>query len=89
LPGAVLPGGFEISARKTYSHMSCGMMCSATELGIEQDHSGIITLRPGTAEPGSSAYPLLNLDDAVFEVNITPDRGYALSLRGLSREIAI
>lgn len=88
LPGTVLPGGFEISERKTYGHMSRGMMCSATELGIGQDHSGIITLRPGTAEPGSDAYQLLQLDDAVFEVNITPDRGYALSMRGLAREIA-
>lgn len=88
LPGCVLPGGFEIGARKTYGKMSAGMICSAKELGIGQDHSGIITLRAGTAEPGTPAQDVLGLDDTVIELNITPDRGYCFSARGLARELA-
>ncbi|GAB3940327.1 phenylalanine--tRNA ligase subunit beta [Corynebacterium tapiri] len=89
LPGAVLPGGFEISARKTYDHISAGMLCSAAELGFtEKQTSGIITLAPGEAEPGDEARPIIANDDTVFDVNVTPDRGYALSARGLAREVA-
>jgi phenylalanyl-tRNA synthetase beta chain len=88
LPGAVLPGGFEISARKTYGHVSDGMIASAKELGIGADHAGILVLPPGTAEPGADARPLLGLDDPVIELNVTPDRGYCFSVRGLARELA-
>lgn len=89
LPGTVLPGNFEISARKTYGEMSAGMMCSAMELGLaRQQNSGIITLPEGAGEPGEDARPVVGLADTVFDVNITPDRGYALSARGLCREIA-
>ncbi|QBJ94716.1 phenylalanine--tRNA ligase subunit beta [Rhodococcus sp. ABRD24] len=88
LPGAVLPGGFAIASRKTYGQVSNGMMCSASELGIGKDHSGILVLEPGTAEPGTDANELLGLDDTVIELNITPDRGYCFSVRGLTRELA-
>src|SRR5690606_9646637 len=88
LPGAVLPGGFTISARKTYGHVSDGMIASARELGIGSDHAGILVLPPGTAEPGDDALPLLGRDAAVVELNITPDRGYCCSVRGLARELA-
>ncbi|WP_216902429.1 phenylalanine--tRNA ligase subunit beta [Nocardia alni] len=88
LPGGVLPGGFTISSRKTYGHVSNGMICSVAELGIGKDHSGILVLRPGTAEPGADANELLGLDDSVIELNITPDRGYCFSVRGLTRELA-
>ena len=88
LPGAVLPGGFAISSRKTYGHVSDGMICSVAELGIGKDHSGILVLEPGTAEPGADANELLGLDDTVIELNITPDRGYCFSVRGLARELA-
>jgi phenylalanyl-tRNA synthetase beta chain len=88
LPGAVLPGGFTISARKTYGHISDGMIASTRELGIGSDHAGILVLPPGTAEPGDDARPLLGLDDPVIELNITPDRGYCFSVRGLAREYA-
>ncbi|MGD9528610.1 MAG: phenylalanine--tRNA ligase subunit beta, partial [Pseudonocardia sp.] len=87
LPGAVLPGGFAISARKTYGHVSDGMIASARELGIGSDHTGIIVLPPGTAEPGEDARPLLGLDDPVIELNVTPDRGYCFAVRGLAREL--
>ena len=88
LPGTVLPGGFEIGRRKTYGKPSEGMICSASELGIGSDHSGIIVLAPGTAEPGTPAGPVLGTDDTVFELNVTPDRGDCLSVRGLARELA-
>ncbi|WP_409179730.1 phenylalanine--tRNA ligase subunit beta [Amycolatopsis sp. VS8301801F10] len=88
LPGVVLPGGFEISARKTYGKISDGMICSAAELGLGDDHSGILVLPPGTASPGDDAKDLLGLDDTVIEVTPTPDRGYALSIRGLARELS-
>ncbi|RNE48295.1 phenylalanine--tRNA ligase subunit beta [Corynebacterium alimapuense] len=89
LPGAELPGGFKIAARKTYDHISDGMICSAAELGLsDKQNSGIITLDPSAGKPGDDAREVLGLSDTVFDVNITPDRGYALSARGLSRELA-
>jgi phenylalanyl-tRNA synthetase beta chain len=88
LPGAVLPGPFPISSRKTYGHVSDGMIASARELGLGSDHAGIMVLPPGTAEPGDDALPLLGRDDAVLELAITPDRGYCFSVRGLARELA-
>ncbi|MFP7365476.1 phenylalanine--tRNA ligase subunit beta [Corynebacterium callunae] len=89
LPGAVLPGNFAIAARETYGRMSAGMICSAAELGLaDKQNSGIITLDPSVGEPGVDARPILGLADTIFDVNITPDRGYALSARGLTRELA-
>lgn len=89
LPGGVLPGGFAIGARKTYGHNSAGMICSAKELGLGDDHSGIIVLGPDvTAKPGDDARPVVGLDDVALDLEITPDRGYALSLRGLARELS-
>ncbi|MGO3730834.1 phenylalanine--tRNA ligase subunit beta [Corynebacterium casei] len=89
LPGAVLPGGFEIAARETYGHISNGMICSASELGLTEKSEGIITLDESYAQHiGDDALTLLGGADTVFDVNITPDRGYALSMRGLGREIA-
>jgi phenylalanyl-tRNA synthetase beta chain len=88
LPGTVLPGDFAIAARKTYGHLSDGMICSSAELNLGADQSGIMVLPPGTAEPGTDAIELLGLDDVVFHLAITPDRGYCLSIRGMAREIA-
>lgn len=88
LPGTTLPGGFAITARKTYGRNSDGMICSAAELGLGADHSGILVLPPGTAEPGADGAAVLGLDDVIFHLAITPDRGYCMSLRGLAREIA-
>ena len=88
LPGAVLPGGFAISARKTYGHVSDGMICSVRELGIGDEHGGILVLGAGAAEPGDDPLALLGLRDAVLDVAVTTDRGYCLSIRGLAREAA-
>ncbi|MEU2388005.1 phenylalanine--tRNA ligase subunit beta [Streptomyces sp. NPDC012461] len=88
LPGAVLPGGFAISARKTYGKVSQGMICSSDELGMGDDGSkGIIVLPPET-EVGKDAIELLELVDEVLDIAVTPDRGYCLSLRGVARETA-
>lgn len=88
LPGSELPGGFSIAARKTYGHTSAGMICSTLELGLGRDHAGILVLPEGTANPGDDAKAVLGLDDSVIELNVTPDRGYAFSVRGLARELA-
>ncbi len=91
LPGAVLPGGFAISARKTYGHVSDGMICSLKELDLGEDHSGIYVLPADLAagaEPGADAKPLLGLPESVLDIAVTPDRGYALSVRGIAREAA-
>ncbi|MGW2095155.1 phenylalanine--tRNA ligase subunit beta [Promicromonospora sukumoe] len=93
LPGTVLPGPFPIAARKTYGHVSDGMICSVRELGIGEDHDGILVLtRHGFAAedltPGQSAIALLGLGEEVLEINVTPDRGYAFSYRGVAREYA-
>jgi phenylalanyl-tRNA synthetase beta chain len=88
LPGTTLPGGFAITARETYGRNSDGMICSAAELGLGADHSGILVLPPGTAEPGADGAGVLGFDDVVFHLAITPDRGYCMSVRGLAREIA-
>ena len=89
LPGAVLPGGFAIAARKTYGRVSDGMICSVRELGIGEDHDGILILPDTAGAPGDSAVTALGLDDAVLDIAITPDRGYCLSIRGLAREAAV
>ena len=87
LPGAVLPGGFEIGARKTYGHISEGMICSASELALGDDHTGILVL-PADAPLGADFVSYAGLRDEVFEIAVTPDRGYAVSVRGLARELA-
>ncbi|HWT33044.1 MAG TPA: phenylalanine--tRNA ligase subunit beta, partial [Microbacterium sp.] len=90
LPGAVLPGPFPIAARKTYGHTSDGMIASARELGLGDEHDGILRLADLgiDAEVGADAIPLLGLDDVAVDINVTPDRGYALSIRGVAREYA-
>ncbi|MBL7261310.1 phenylalanine--tRNA ligase subunit beta [Paractinoplanes lichenicola] len=88
LPGGELPGGFKIGARKTYGRNSNGMICSAAELGLSGDHDGIIVLGEGAAKPGDDARPVVGLADVLVEVEITPDRGYEMSLRGLARELS-
>ena len=100
LPGGVLTtpqGPMEVGARKTYGHVSAGMICSERELGLGDDHDGIIVLTrrfAGDEEalarcvPGADAIPLLGLDRETVEVNVTPDRGYCFSVRGIAREYA-
>ncbi|MBF9127969.1 phenylalanine--tRNA ligase subunit beta [Plantactinospora sp. S1510] len=89
LPGGVLPGGFAIGARKTYGRNSNGMICSVRELGLGDDHEGILVLpEDAPAKPGDDARPVVGLDDVVVEVEITPDRGYEMSVRGLARELS-
>ncbi|GAB2479870.1 phenylalanine--tRNA ligase subunit beta [Streptosporangium sandarakinum] len=87
LPGAVLPGGFEIASRKTYGRLSDGMICSEAELGVAESSPGILVLSPGTPI-GVDVVELLGLRDDVIELEITPDVGYALSVRGVAREAA-
>ena len=86
LPGALLPGDFKISARETYGKISDGMICSAKEIGISDEHAGIIVLQEGKI--GQDAIALLDVRDVIFDVSVNPDRGYAMSVRGLARELA-
>lgn len=90
LPGAVLPGDFRIAARKTYGHVSDGMIASQRELGLGDEHEGILVLSRLGLDPrvGDDALELLGLDERAVEVSVTPDRGYCMSIRGIGREYA-
>jgi phenylalanyl-tRNA synthetase beta chain len=88
LPGATLPGNFKIAARETYGKTSNGMICSSRELGLGEDHSGIMTFEKGVVNAGDDAIKALEINDVIFDVAVNPDRGYALSIRGLAREVA-
>ena len=88
LPGAVLPGDFTIGARETYGKTSNGMICSARELGLGEDHSGIMTFAEGAIKIGEDAITGLMINDVIFDIAVNPDRGYALSIRGIAREVA-
>ncbi|EEH63517.1 phenylalanine--tRNA ligase, beta subunit [Gleimia coleocanis DSM 15436] len=91
LPGGVLPGNFEIATRKTYGHISDGMICSERELGFSDEHNGIIVLNEKFAEDelpgiGEDLIEFLGLGQELLEINVTPDRGYCFSMRGIARE---
>jgi phenylalanyl-tRNA synthetase beta chain len=88
LPGAVLPGNFAIAARETYGKTSNGMICSAKELGLSDDHAGIMVFGKEQVNPKDDVREMLSIDDVIFDVAVNPDRGYALSIRGIAREIA-
>jgi len=88
LPEAELPGGFVITARKTYGHISDGMICSTRELGLGDEHDGILVLNTEVAV-GDDAMSTLGSADEVIDLAVTPDRGYCFSMRGVAREASI
>ncbi|MFZ0014979.1 MAG: phenylalanine--tRNA ligase subunit beta [Acidimicrobiia bacterium] len=86
-PGAVLPGDFEIGRRTIRGVESNGMICSERELGLGDDHAGILVLRDGQ-EIGTAFADHVELPDVVFELDVTPNRPDALSLLGVARDLA-
>ena len=86
--GAVLPGGFKIKKAKLRGVESEGMICSAAELGLADTSDGIMPL-PAGAEVGRDFRDFLGLDDRAIEVDLTPDRGDCLGLRGIAREVGV
>lgn len=85
--GAVLPGNFKISKGKLRGEVSFGMLCSARELGLSQDHDGLLEL-DASAIVGQDIRQTLDLDDTVFEIKLTPNRADCLSLHGIAREVS-
>ncbi len=87
LPGSELPGEFKISERETYGKKSQGMICSAKELNISDDHSGILVINE-SIKVGLDAKQILGLNETILDISVLPDRGYAMSIRGIARELA-
>ena len=86
-PGSVLPGGLEVGRKKLFGVVSNGMLASPRELGVGDDHRGIWVL--GSEAPlGADLGAWLGLEDPVLLIDVTPDRGYALSLHGIARDVA-
>ncbi|PWC11423.1 phenylalanine--tRNA ligase subunit beta [Brenneria roseae subsp. americana] len=86
--GAVLPGDFKIKAAKLRGEPSEGMLCSFSELGISDDHSGIIEL-PLDAPIGTDIRQYLQLDDTAIEISVTPNRADCLGIIGVARDVAV
>jgi len=87
LEGAELPGGLRIKPTRMRGVESQGMLCSARELGMSDDHSGLLVL-PADAPVGQDVRPILRLDDRRFTIKATPNRGDCLSVAGVAREVA-
>ncbi len=85
--GATLPGGMHIGVAKMRGVESSGMLCSARELGLSQDHAGLMIL-PEDAQVGTSIRDALDLDDTLFTLKLTPNRADCLSILGVAREVA-
>ena len=85
--GAKLPGGMEIKKAKLRGVESFGMLCSARELGLSEESSGLLEL-PADAKTGAALIDALGLDDTILEVNLTPNRGDCMSVLGIAREVA-
>jgi len=86
--GAVLPGNFKIKKAKLRGQPSFGMLCSFSELGISDDHDGILEL-PADAPIGQDIRDYLQLDDVTIEVDLTPNRADCLGIKGLAREVGV
>jgi len=86
--GAVLPGNFKIKKAKLRGQPSFGMLCSFSELGISDDHDGILEL-PLDAPIGEDIREYLQLDDVTIEVDLTPNRADCLGIKGLAREVGV
>lgn len=86
--GAVLPGDFKIKAAKLRGEPSEGMLCSFSELGISDDHNGIIEL-PQDAPIGTDIRDYLKLDDSTIEISVTPNRADCLGILGVARDVAV
>src|SRR5690606_37719017 len=82
--GAQLPGGMKIGVARMRGVESSGMLCSARELGLSQDHSGLLVLDQD-APVGASLRDVLNLDDKLFTLKLTPNRADCLSILGVAR----
>ncbi len=87
LPGSVLPGDIYIKSSLVRGQASSGMLCSAAELGLEDNSEGILEL-PDNAPVGMNLRAFLELDDLIFDIDLTPNRADCLSVLGLAREVA-
>ena len=88
LLGAVLPGGLKIKQAKLRGVASQGMLCSARELGLADDHGGLLILPPDSP-PGTDLRTMLGLDGIIIEVDLTPNRGDCLGMAGIAREVSV
>ncbi len=86
--GAVLPGDFKIKKAKLRGVESFGMLCSAKELGLSEEHGGIMDL-DAKLEIGTDIRDALNLNDVAIDVDLTPNRGDCLGIRGIAREVGV
>jgi phenylalanyl-tRNA synthetase beta chain len=86
--GAELPGGMQIGKAKLRGVESSGMLCSARELGLDEDASGLLEL-PTELQTGADLVQALSLNDTILEVNLTPNRGDCMSVLGVAREVAV
>jgi phenylalanyl-tRNA synthetase beta chain len=84
--GTRLPGGLKIRKSRIRGVESHGMLCSVAELGLGEEHDGILEL-PGDATPGAALGDVVTLPDRIIDVDLTPNRGDCFSLQGIAREV--